>query len=545
MTAGTEETPMKNSFYHTGRLVRFVLRRERVMSAVWIVLLSAFSIALAPMLAQMFDAPARQALLVTIDNPAMIAILGPIYGIDNYTAGAMYFNMMIQWLLLTVAVMNIFLVTRHTRNDEEHGRVDMVLALPTGKLSNLSAVMVTALIVNLLVALLSGLGIAAMGVESMGLNGSLLYGAAIGVTGLVFAAIAAVFSQLCVTSRGAIGLSVLTLGVFCLLRGAGDVENEILSYISPLGLAQRTKAYVENNWWPIIVLFMETLAITAAAFVLNHIRDIRQGFIPEKRGKEHASWYLHSPYGLAFKLLLMPFFGWIIGMYVIGISYGAILGTIDTFAETSDFYAMMIGVNPDFSIAEMYVSMVTSIMAFFAVPAVLMMVLKLRSEEKDGHYENVLSRAVSRESYMTSYVILGVLLAVLIQCASALGIYSAAAVILPDSQTLSPGYLLKANLVFVPALWFMLGLTVLLIGTAPKMTPAVWVYYGFSFFVIFLGRLPDFIPEWVQKLTPFGYIPILPVDEIHYGTLMILTGAALIMISLGITAYRRRDIMTA
>lgn len=542
--AETEGLKMKNSFKNTVNLVRFILLRERVSSVLWIVLLSAFSVALAPMLANMFDAPAREALILTVNNPAMISILGPIYGIENYTAGAMYFNMMVQWVLIAAAVMNIMFVVRHTRNDEEHGRVDMLRALPTGRLSNLSAALISALFVDLLLALVTGFGIAAAGVESMGLNGSLLYAAAVSAVGLVFAALAAVFSQLCGSSRGATGLSVIALGLLYLLRGAGDIGNETLSLLSPLGLAQRVQAYVQDNWLPVIVLLAEAALLAVLAFALNSRRDIRQGLIPEKKGRVNAGGGLLSPLGLAFRLLRVPFFGWIFGMYVIGAAYGSILGTIDTFVQSSEFYSMVIGARPEFSTAQMFVSMVTSLMALCAVVPVLIMALKLRSEEKEGYYQNVLSCSVSRQKYMTSFVVIALMTSFLVQCAAALGIYSAAIAVLPEPGALELGYLLKANLVFLPALWVMLGLAVLLMGHLPRASAAVWAYFGFSFFVSFLGRLPGILPDWVTKLTPFGYIPSLPVDEVNLSTLLLMSGLAALLIFCGGYAYRRRDIIT-
>lgn len=532
---------MKNSFKNTNRLLLFIFRRERINSSLWILFLSLFSILLAPVLGTMFDAPAREALILTINNPAMIAILGPVYGMENYTAGAMYFNMMVQWVMLAAAVMNILLVVRHTRTDEEQGRFDMIRSLPTGRLSCLGAVMAASFLINLLLTLVSGFGIGMMRIESMDLNGSLLYSASVSAAGLVFAALAAVFSQLCTTSRGATGLSVLTLGFFYLLRGAGDVGNEVLSYISPLGLAQRTQAYVKNNWLPVLVLLAEAAILTLVAFALNNLRDIRHGLLPVRRGREHARPYLCSPFGLAFRLLSMPFFGWIIGMYAAGASYGSILGTIDTFVQSSDFYSMVIGASPDYTTAQMFVSMVTSIMALFAVIPVLIMILKIRSEEKEGCHLNVLSHAVSRQTYLASYTGIAFLTAVLSQCATALGIYSAAVVVLPNSDALPLSYLLKANLVFLPALWMMLSLAILLIGLFPKMTAFIWIYFGFSFFASFIGRMPGF-PAWLPKLTPFGYIPNLPADEIHCGPLIIMTITAILITEIGFAAYRKRDI---
>lgn len=542
---------MKNSFQNTGKLVRFILRRERMSSSMWIVLLGGFSVLLAPMLGTMFDEQARQALVLTVNNPAMIGMLGPVYGMENYTQGAMYFNMMVQWIMITAAIMNILLVVRHTRSDEERGRVDMVRSLPVGRLSNLTAVMLVTVAVNVLMALVTGVGIAAFGIESMDLNGSMLYSFAVCAVGLVFAAITAVFAQMCSTSRGAIGFSIIALGVLYLLRGAGDVEldtgKEVLSLISPLGLAQRTQAYVENNWWPIFVLLAEAFVITLVAFCLNSIRDIRQGLLPARRGRETAHAYLRSPYGLAYRLLKMPFYGWILGMYIIGAAYGSILGTIDTFVQNSAFYSMVIGASPDFSTAEMFASMVTYIMALCAVVPVWMMILKLRSEEKEGYYENVLSRAVSKGHYMFSYLLMAMVTGILIPCASALGIYSAAVVVLPDPGMLTLGYLMKANMVYIPALLVMLGIASLIIGFLPRMTSIIWVYFGFTFFVTFLGRLPDLMPEWVVKLTPFGYIPNLPIekfDAANLGILLIMSGIALGMMAAGVRGFGKRDIVT-
>lgn len=536
---------MKSKFENTGKLVCFIMRRERINSSLWIILLSAFSICLAPGLAYMFDASARQALMVTIDNPAMIAMLGPIYGADNYTAGAMFFNMMVQWVMLAAAIMNILLVVRHTRSDEEYGRTDMLRSLPTGKFSVLTSTMITAFFVNLAAALLTGAGIGLCRVEDMGWNGSMLYGAAIGAVGFVFAALTAVFAQLCTTSAGAIGLSVVSLGGLYLMRGAGDIGSETLSYISPLGLAQRTQAYVKNNWTPILILLAEAFVITVFAAFLNSRRDIRQGLLPQKNGKANAKAYLRSPYGLAFRLLMTPFFGWIIGMFVFGVSYGSILGTIDNFVQKSEFYSMVIGANPDYPTAQMFVSMVTSLMALFSALPVLTMIMKFRKEEKDGYYLNVLSNAVPRYRYLAGYVLISFVTSILVQCAAALGIYAAAVTVLPDPGMLPLGYLLKANLVYVPALLVMLGLAVLFIGLLPKATPVVWVYFGFSFFAVFLGRLPGFFPEWAKKLTPFGWIPSLPTDEINWLTLIWLTVIAFALMGIGFAAYRRRDVSSA
>ena len=139
---------MQGLFENTGKFVRFKLRRERIISTIWIVSLVLFSYVLAAGVPEMFDADARQALVEMLKNPAMVAMMGPIYGADNFTTGAMYSVLMFIWVAMTVAAMNIFLVVRHTRADEEAGRTEVVRSLPTGRLAILNATMITALIVN-------------------------------------------------------------------------------------------------------------------------------------------------------------------------------------------------------------------------------------------------------------------------------------------------------------------------------------------------------------------------------------------------------------
>ena len=296
---------MRGSFDNSGKLVKLIFRRERIMSAVWIVILVLFSVALAAGINEMFpDTEARSTFAQTIDNPIMVAMMGPVYGLDNYTSGAMYGGMMLLWYVIAVAVMNVFFVARHTRADEESGRGEVVRSLPVGRLSNINAAMVSAAVLNSVLGLLTGLGIAAMGIEGMGFAGSMVYGMASGAAGLVFAAIAALFCQLSSNTGGATGLSFAALGVLYMLRAAGDMQgSEVLACISPLGLVLRAQTFTGNRVWPILVLLLEAVVIAAAAYKLNTMRDLGQGFIAAKPGRREASRLLRSPAGLAVRLL--------------------------------------------------------------------------------------------------------------------------------------------------------------------------------------------------------------------------------------------------
>ncbi len=534
---------MRGNFDHTGRLARFILRRERVNSAVWLILLISFSVGLAPVLGNMFDETARKALIDTVNNPAMIAMMGPVYGMDNYTVGALFSNMMLQWTLITIAIMNILLVVRHTRADEESGRAEVVRSLPTGRLATLSATMLVAVVVNLILAVLTGVGIAVCNIESMSFNGAMLYGAALGVIGLFFAAVAAVMAQLSQSSRGATGFSFAVLSGAYLFRAAGDMQSEALALISPMGMIQRAQIFVENKWWPVFAVLAITAVVGLIAYVLNRVRDIDQGFVPARPGRRTASVFLQTSGGLSFRLLRTSLLVWVVGIFSFAAAYGTVLGDIDSFVQSSEFYSMVIGSNPNFSIAEMFVSMVTSIMALFGMVPVLMTVLKIRNEEQSGRFEHILSRAVSRGSYLAGFVVMAVVTSVLMQCATAVGIYVVSVSMLPDSTTLTLAYLFKATLVYLPAIWVVMGIAILLIGLLPKFSNGiVWAYFGLAAFASFIGRIPGILPDWLIKLTPFGYVPQLPVDSINYTTLVLLTVVAAALSTVGFLSYKKRDL---
>ena len=547
---------MRGNFENTGRLVRFMLRRERVISAVWIIVLILFCAALAPAMDGMFSEPgARTQFAESLNNPVMIAMMGPVYGVDNYTSGAMYTNMMLLWVIIAVAIMNIFLVTRHTRADEERGRAEVIRSLPAGRLAIVNAAMVTAVIVNAILAVLLGLGLAATGIESMGLAASMLFGFTVGAAGLVFAAVAAVFSQLSSNKGGASGLSYLALGVFYMIRAAGDMQSSsALSCISPLGLGQRAQVYVGNNVWPVIVLLLEAIVLTVVAYALNSVRDMDQGFIHARPGRKEAKKGLLSPFGLASRLLRNMLIIWVIVMFVLAASYGAVIADIPNFVGDSPEYLQVIGIPEAIVNSMTEADKAQIIVDYFGVFIITMMSLvcmvpainasmKIRAEERDGRTEQVYALPVPRAKYLTGYVVLAYAASIVVQFATAIGLYSATATL--ENSPFTIGGLMQAFFVYLPAIWVMIGICVLLIGLFPKATGVAWGFFAFVFLVSFLGGMPGLMPDWLRNISPMVHIPRLPLDDVTAAPLIILTVIAAALTAAGFVFYKKRDTVTA
>ncbi|WP_242846923.1 ABC transporter permease [Clostridium aceticum] len=469
----------------------------------------------------------------------MTAMLGPGFGLANYTVGAMMAHQMLLFTAIAVGIMNILMITRHTRVDEETGRVEMIRSLPVGRLSSLTATTYVAFGTNVLLAFLVGIALYILGIESMNLEGSLLYGVVLGATGIFFTSITALFAQLSENSRGTIGFSFTVLGIAYLLRAIGDIGNEVLSWLSPLGWVLRSEVYVNNYWWPIFLTIGTALMILTLAFYLNSIRDLEAGLIPAKPGRKNASAFLQSPLGLALRLQRTGIIAWAIGMFLLGISYGSVLGDLEAFFEGNEMMRELLTPMEGFSLTEQYLTMLMTVISIMCTIPALIMTLRLKGEEKKNRMEHLLSRAVSRTRIMGSYLFISVTVGFFLLLLAIIGLWSASTGVM--DHPISFGTIFSAAMVYLPAMWVMIGVAIFFIGFLPSATSLTWLYLGYSFFVVYLGGLLQF-PNWLSKLSPFGNIPQVPVEDLNFTNFFIITAIAVVLMVTGFIGYNNRDI---
>ncbi|MFD1037750.1 ABC transporter permease [Virgibacillus byunsanensis] len=528
-----------NQFKKTGRLSRLIVRRDRIRIPLWLIGISFFTLMVPIAFTDLYGSQQdRDVMAVTMENPAMTAMVGP-GDLENYTIGAMTTHQMLLMTALVVGLMSILFVTRHTREDEEDGRIEMIRSLPVGRLSNLNATLFVLGVTNIIVALITGFGLYGLGIESMDLEGSLLYGAALGVTGIFFAGVTALFAQLSESSRGTIGYSIAVLIVAYLVRAIGDVSNEALSWISPLGWVTKAEAYSTNNWWPILLMIGVSIILFILANYLNVIRDLEAGFLPSKPGRKYAHVFLQNPIGLALKLQRTGIIAWAIGIFVMGASYGSILGDLESFFEGNEIMEQMLGSSEDYTLTEQFIPMLMIVMSLLSTIPPLMAMNKLYGEEKKGRIEHILGRSVSRTRLMASYLTISLVNGFVMLSLAAIGLWSAGNIVMEEGFEF--GMIYGAALVYYPAMLVMISITVFLIGFIPKLTSFIWLYVFYSFIVLYMGSLFQF-PEWVGKLSPFGYIPQLPIADMDFMQLSIMVIITALIMIFGFIAYNKRDI---
>jgi ABC-2 type transport system permease protein len=523
-----------------GSLVRFILRRDRVRIPVWLAALTLTTVATATSFRDLYGEEAdRQQVVETMSSPAGLAMTGPERYLENYHIGSMLSHQMLGFMAIMVGLMSVLLVVRHTRAEEETGRAELVRANVVGRHAHLTAALAVAVATNVVLALLIAVGLGGLGLDGVTWSGALLYGAAHAAAGVVFAGVAAVTVQITEHSRGASGLALAVVGVAYVLRAAGDIGNEVLSWLSPIGWSQATLAFLDNRWWPLLLSVGLAAALVVVGFELSTRRDVGAGLRQPRPGAAAASAALVHPVGFALRLHRGLMFGFGIAMFLLGTAYGSILGEAEDMLAGIDVFQDAIAEIGGQTAAESFASLIMVIVAIIASVYVVMAALRARAEENAGRAEPVLATPLSRVGWLGSHLVAVMIGSVVMLLAAGLGFGISGASSMADSGMVAT--LTGAALAYLPALWVTAGVAVLLVGLLPRAAMLAWVVPLYAGIVGYLGQILQF-PNWMNNLSPFGHVPQVPADDLSLTPLLLLTVLAAGLVGAGLLAFRRRQI---
>src|SRR5579871_2936608 len=127
----------------TGQLARLALRRDRIGLAVGVYVITVGVAGTAWALKRLYPAPAGRAALAGTAgaNPALRFLYGRLDGTSLGSITTWRYGV---WAGLFAALMAIFVVIRHTRSDEESGRLELTGAAAVGRQAALVAALSTA-----------------------------------------------------------------------------------------------------------------------------------------------------------------------------------------------------------------------------------------------------------------------------------------------------------------------------------------------------------------------------------------------------------------
>ncbi|MFD1860439.1 hypothetical protein EHW97_12775 [Aeromicrobium camelliae] len=285
-------------------LLRFMLRRDRVRLSSWVVGIGLLTLYFSLAVRTVARDEAQLAQLAgMLSDPVGRLMTGPAFGMEQPTYARFFSAGYALFRYIFIALMSAFTVVRHTRAEEQSGRAELMRANVVGRHATLTAAFLLTAIANVAIGVLM---LAATLAAGFAPAGSALVATAGVAVGVFFAAVAAVTSQLSESSRGASAMAGGLLALAYLIRMGGDMSEaggSTLSWFSPLGWAQQTAPYVEDRWWPLLLLLVLAAALTGAGFWLSTTRDVGAGLLAPRLGRSEAKPALGTPLGLAARVL--------------------------------------------------------------------------------------------------------------------------------------------------------------------------------------------------------------------------------------------------
>jgi ABC-2 type transport system permease protein len=531
-----------NTLTGTGALVKMALRRDRIMLVVWLYALVAFVASTVYGFRGLYPTAAGRIDFVNTaaHNPAFLSLYGPIYG---NSLGSLTAWRDATLLSIGASLLSIFLVVRHTRADEETGRLELIGATVVGRHAALASALTVAVAANLVIATAMAAAATAFGLPAAG---SVAFVAGIAGAGLVFAGIAAVTAQLAQTARSARGLAIGVLVLAFLLRAVGDSAGQSgsrwLSWLSPNGWAELDRAFGATRWWVLALPVSVALISGAAGAVLASRRDYDAGLLAQRRGPAAGSALLRSPLGLAWRLQRASLLAWAGGAFAYGVVIGSSAKGIGGALGSGEVRKIMARLGGHAGLTNAYLAALLSFTGLVAAAYATSAVLRLRSEESDGHADPVLATGTGRVAWSTAHLAIAAAGTVLIMALAGLGTgigYAYRA----GGGSAEIGRLLAAGLAQAPAALVIGAIAAALFGLAPRVSVAAsWSVLGVAVAMLILGATLK-LSHWVLDISPFTHLPKLPGGTAHPAPIIVLCLVAALLAGAGLAGLRRRDIV--
>ncbi|TVT50590.1 ABC transporter permease [Amycolatopsis rhizosphaerae] len=530
-----------NALAGTRQLLRLALRRDRIVVPLWVILLGVLPAITASAYATLYpDAASRAALTAaTGSNPSIRLLYGPAF--DLSTAGGFTAWRFGAFLSLFVALACVFTVTRHTRQEEDSGRQELLSSTVTGRSAALTAGLLTGGLAALATGLVATLSLAG---GKLPLAGSVAFGASVTLVGWVACAVAAITAQLAEYSRTANGLACATLGVMFLLRAVGDSSRDIgwLSWLSPLGWSSQVRPYAHERWWVLLLPLATTAVLGLVAYRLLARRDVGMGLLPARLGPAAGAPGLDSPLALAWRLHRGTLFGWLAGFALAGALFGSMAAGIgDVVGDSAQTREMVQRMGGGSGLVDAFLAVMAGMFGMIAAMYSVQAALRMRSEEVALRLEPLLATGTRRLRWAASHLVFpflgsGLLLAV---AGTALGLLHGLRV--HDVSVQLPR-VLGSTVAQLPAVWVVAGISLLVFGFLPGASVAAGWGVASAFLLVSLYGPAIRLPQAVLDLSPFTHVPKFPSAAFTPGPFLWLSGMALVTLFAGLAGFRRRDI---
>lgn len=519
----------------TWTLVRHFLRRDRWMLLWWSlgITLLYWSQAISVEAVYPDQADLDRAAALMGSNAAFVAMAGPARALN--TIGGQVTWQATAFGAVAIGLMSMFLVVRHTRAEEENGRDELLRASAIGRQATTAATVVVVVLADALVGLLVTLSLVTF---PLAVADSLALGVGLAAVGFVFAGTALLAAQLTSSARAAYGLTGVAIGTAYVLRAIGDVGTPALTWLSPIGWYQGMHPFSGVRWWPLLLLAAFAAVAVAGALAVFARRDHGSGVVADRPGPGRASPALGRPLGLAWRLQRGAVWGWAVGLLLTGVSYGSLGNDVGALLGDSATSQEMF-VPSGMSLVDGFYATAILMLALMSSGFAITSALRPRHDELDGRVEALLATGLSRTRWLLTQVVLTTLASTVVLLMGGLGLGVSYAVTADDGGAV--GRYLLATLPHVAPVLVLAGLTTLAYGVRARWAGVAWLGLVLAVVVLLFGTVFR-MPEWLQDLSPFHHLALVPAEDFRWAPLLALTAIAVALMAAGIAGFTRRDV---
>ena len=525
-------------------VARVVTRRAVRSGAGWGVVFGLYVVAQALAYATTYPTVASRQMLIRDfgKNVGISALVGParqIGTVPGYTA----------WRCLAIlavigAVWGVLISTKLTRGEEEAGRWELLLVGQTtrregalGALAGLGAGLLTLWCTASALTVLVGRS-AKVGI---GPGAALYFTLAVVSGALMFLAVGAFCAQLATSRRQSASYAAIILGASYALRMVADTSTSLgwLRWTTPLGWIEELQPLTSPRPAALVPITIFTVAMAAGTVYLAGHRDLGAGVLADHASVEEVRALPTSSFGLAVFLSRSTLIAWTVSIVAYGLLLGGIAksgGRIINSSKTLARDFARLGVSG----AQAYLSVALLIMAVALAFVAVGLVSAARKEESSGQLDNLLVRALSRETWFGQRVALGTVVLVLGGLLAGFATWLGATL---DHSSVGFVSMISAGPnVAVPA-FLLFGLGVFALAVAPRLVN--FVLYGLLvwFFLIEIVGGVVKANHWVLDLSAFHQMASAPAMPIAWTANEVMIALALVSAGLGVIVFSRRDLL--
>ncbi len=474
----------------------------------------------------------RLAYAATATTPAMAAFNGRTQ--DITMPGAIAANEVGFLGMVGIPIIFGLLAIMRTRNQEDHGRTELLTAMPVGRYAPLAGAAM-ALVGSILTFGILTLGVLAL-LDFPTINAA-LYAGSLVVYAIAFAALGLLLGDTSQHARTASMLLVLVVVIAYTLRALVDGNDWNATWITPLGWLTEVRPWGEEpQAWPFVAYGAVAVAAGSLTVASTRVRDLGAGLIPTRPGPTRAHRRLGTPLGFAASLLWRTALGW--GFVVV--LWAAALGSlaeqmVHMLTETPALREVFGGENADYAVTA--ISVLISGLATIAMG--LTMVNHLATEEDSGRLGLVLAGTRSRRRIWAAWLFTITVLMSIVLLSGGLTLGIASSLVTGEAENLTQA--MWATAAHLIAIIFVVLLAAALRALWRNVHLVVWGVLGWMAVVGVLGDALGW-PQWALNLSPMELVGDVPIEDPSGRAVGAFTVAAALLAVVSTVAFRHRDL---